>query len=60
MISLGKEVQFIKAKSDFKKLFDKLCLEHNLDTFQAIRILSQTTGEIAHEARNIQLFSTDN
>lgn len=56
---MGKEVEFIKAKSEFKKIFDKLCLEYNLDTFQAIRILSQTTGEIAHEERNVKLFSNN-
>ena len=51
------KVELIKVQNDFKKFFNQFCLEHNLDTFQAIRILSKTIEETAHQARNISLFS---
>jgi len=56
---MAKEVEFIKAQKDFRELFNKFCLDYNLDTFQSIRILSKNIEEIAHQARNIKLFSDD-
>lgn len=56
---MGREIDFIKAQKEFKEEFNEFCIKHNLDTFQAIRILSKTIEETAHQARNISLFSDD-
>lgn len=52
---MGREIEFIRANAEFKKVFNQFCLDYNLDTFQAIRILSRNIEATAHEARNISL-----
>ena len=57
---MGKEKDYIKAVPEFRKQFNQFCLEYNLDTFQAIRILSKNIEEMAHQARDIKiLFDED-
>ena len=57
---MGKEKDYIKAVPDFRKQFNQFCLEYNLDTLQAIRILSKNIEEMAHQARDINiLFEED-
>ena len=57
---MGKEKDYIKAVPEFRKQFNQFCLEYNLDTLQAIRILSKNIEEMAHQARDINiLFEED-
>lgn len=57
VMKMSNEIEFLKVQKEFKKLFNKFCLDYYLDTYQAIRILSKTIEETAHQARNIELFS---
>jgi len=59
LVGMGKEIDFIRANKVFKDQFNKFCLEHNLDTFQAIRILSKTIEETAHQARITSIFTDE-